>query len=53
MKMRTIWLAAALLVTVAAPCIALSQTEIVVWHAYRGKEKVAFEQVVAVFDETR
>ncbi|MCP4571885.1 MAG: extracellular solute-binding protein [bacterium] len=50
MNKRITWLALAVFATVVAPCLALAQTQIVVWHAYRGKEKVAFEQVVADFN---
>ena len=39
----------ALLVTFALP--AFAQKEIVVWHAYRGEEKEAFEKVVAAFNQ--
>ncbi|HET9298615.1 MAG TPA: extracellular solute-binding protein [Candidatus Polarisedimenticolaceae bacterium] len=45
---RTV-LTLALLVTFALP--AFAQKEIVVWHAYRGEEKEAFEKVVAAFNQ--
>jgi arabinogalactan oligomer/maltooligosaccharide transport system substrate-binding protein len=35
----------------AVPALAQSPTEIVVWHAYRGEEKTAFEKVVAQYNE--
>jgi len=35
-----------------APALALAQKEIVVWHAYRGDEKAAFEKVVAQFNQS-
>lgn len=41
--------AAALALVVAAP--APAQKEIVVWHAYRGAEKTAFEKVVAAYNQ--
>jgi len=31
---------------------AFAQKEVVVWHAYRGGEKAAFEKVVATFNQT-
>ncbi|MDY7093975.1 MAG: extracellular solute-binding protein [Acidobacteriota bacterium] len=43
-----------LILTLAAlllPAWAQAQTELVVWHAYRGAEKDAFEQVVADFNQ--
>ena len=36
---------------VAAPALAQGK-ELVVWHAYRGAEKAAFEKVVAMFEKT-
>lgn len=33
-----------------APSAVLAQTELIVWHAYRGAEKDAFEKVVAEFN---
>ncbi|MBD3219646.1 extracellular solute-binding protein [bacterium] len=51
---RSSWL---LIMTVAAavvvPVLASAQTELVVWHAYRGREKAAFEQVVADFEASQ
>jgi arabinogalactan oligomer / maltooligosaccharide transport system substrate-binding protein len=32
------------------PALAAAQKEIVVWHAYRGDEKAAFEKVIAQFN---
>jgi arabinogalactan oligomer/maltooligosaccharide transport system substrate-binding protein len=32
------------------PGIAAAQTDLVVWHAYRGDEKAAFEKVVAAYN---
>ncbi len=32
---------------------AAAQTEIVVWHAYRGGEKAAFEKVVAMYNSSQ
>jgi len=43
-------LAAALVV--AAPAFAQGGGDLVVWHAYRGAEKAAFEKVVAMFEKT-
>jgi len=40
----------AFLVAFAVP--ARAQKEIVVWHAYRGEEKEAFEKVVAAFNQS-
>ncbi len=39
-----------LMILTLGPALALAQVDLVVWHAYRGKEKVAFEQVVADFN---
>ena len=36
-----------------APSLALSQTEIVVWHSYRGEEKTALEKVVAAYNAAK
>jgi arabinogalactan oligomer/maltooligosaccharide transport system substrate-binding protein len=36
-----------------APLTALAQTELVVWHAYRGGEKAAFEKVVAQYNASQ
>ena len=38
---------------IAAPSLALSQTEVVVWHSYRGEEKTAFEKVVAAYNTAK
>lgn len=50
MKRRTLlsFLAAALLPAAALPA---AGEEILVWHAYRGAEKVAFEKVVELFNQ--
>jgi arabinogalactan oligomer / maltooligosaccharide transport system substrate-binding protein len=37
----------------ALPALVAAQTEIVVWHAYRGDEKTAFEKVVAQYNQDR
>jgi len=36
-----------------APAATLAQTEIVVWHGYRGGERAAFEKVVAEYNKAR
>lgn len=36
-----------------APAALLAQTEVVVWHAYRGGEKAAFEKVVAQYNASQ
>ena len=41
-----------LVLSVFAPAVAMAQKEIVVWHAYRGDEKTAFEKVVAQFNQS-
>jgi arabinogalactan oligomer/maltooligosaccharide transport system substrate-binding protein len=41
----------ALVLMLALPWAALAQKEIVVWHGYRGGEKVAFEKVVETFNK--
>lgn len=41
----------ALVLMLALPFAALAQKEIVVWHGYRGGEKVAFEKVVDTFNK--
>ncbi|HEX5041487.1 MAG TPA: extracellular solute-binding protein [Candidatus Polarisedimenticolaceae bacterium] len=46
---RRTLLTLASLITFALP--AFAQKEIVVWHAYRGEEKEAFEKVVAAFNQ--
>src|SRR6266508_1734157 len=40
----------ALVLSFLVPVLASAQKEIVVWHAYRGDEKTAFEKVVAQFN---
>ncbi len=47
-RMRAFCLAALALALIAETAVA--QTNLVVWHAYRGKEKEAFEKVVADFN---
>lgn len=47
---KRIFLVIVLAAMVMMPVMALAQVDLVVWHAYRGKEKVAFEQVVADFN---
>ena len=46
---RALAAAAAFVAFVAAPA-AQSATELVVWHAYRGDEKAAFEKVVGMYN---
>ena len=50
MTKRTIWLATLALAVVLLPALAAAQVELVVWHAYRGKERAAFEKVVDMFN---
>ncbi len=40
------------LISVFAPAVATAQKEIVVWHAYRGDEKTAFEKVATQFNQS-
>ena len=53
--MRTKTLPGILLLALALallfPVLAAAQKEIVVWHAYRGDEKAAFEKVVNLFNQ--
>ena len=50
MTTRVIWfLAVAAAVATVLPAPVAAQTDLVVWHAYRGKEKVAFEKVVDTY----
>ena len=52
MRFRNAWvLGLALGALVLLPAAALAQTELVVWHAYRGGEKAAFEKVVEMFNQ--
>jgi arabinogalactan oligomer/maltooligosaccharide transport system substrate-binding protein len=46
-------LLAALALLLAAVVPARAQKEIVVWHAYRGDERAAFEKVVAAYNAAR
>lgn len=39
------------LALVLLPVMATAQTELVVWHSYRGTEKAAFEKVIGMFNE--
>ncbi len=45
------WLATLAVAVVLVPTVAMAEIELVVWHAYRGKEKAAFESVVEVFNQ--
>jgi len=40
-------------VMIAVPSLALAQTEVVVWHSYRGEEKTALEKVVAAYNAAK
>lgn len=51
MKTRVVMLLAILLTLVVLPTIASAQTELVVWHAYRGKERTAFDAAVAAYNQ--
>ena len=42
---------AASLTALASPVFAQAANELVVWHAYRGAEKAAFEKVVGMFEK--
>lgn len=42
-----------LIAAALAPAALLAQTEVVVWHAYRGGEKTAFEKVVAQYNASQ
>jgi arabinogalactan oligomer/maltooligosaccharide transport system substrate-binding protein len=37
----------------AGPALAVGPVELVVWHAYRGEEKTAFEKVVADYNQAQ
>ena len=52
MSKRTFWLMT-VAVAVLLPAVAAAQTELVVWHAYRGLERTAFEQVVADYNASQ
>jgi arabinogalactan oligomer/maltooligosaccharide transport system substrate-binding protein len=39
-----------LIAALGAPAAALAQPALVVWHAYRGAEKAAFEKVIAAYN---
>ena len=43
---------AASLTALASPVFAQAANELVVWHAYRGAEKAAFEKVVGMFEKS-
>jgi arabinogalactan oligomer / maltooligosaccharide transport system substrate-binding protein len=45
-------LAAAASALIAGPAFAQAAGELVVWHAYRGAEKAAFEKVIGLFEKT-
>ena len=47
MTKRLFWLATLIMAGVLLPAVAAAQVELVVWHAYRGKEKDAFDVVLA------
>lgn len=51
MTVRHAWLFVTLATMVVLPVFASAQTELVVWHAYRGKERVGFDRVVATFND--
>jgi arabinogalactan oligomer/maltooligosaccharide transport system substrate-binding protein len=53
MKTRALLLLAVLTTLVVLPTLALAQTELVVWHAYRGKERTAFETVIELFNASQ
>jgi arabinogalactan oligomer/maltooligosaccharide transport system substrate-binding protein len=42
--------AALLLLAACGPCTAFAATELVIWHAYRGNEKTAFEKAVGMYN---
>lgn len=44
-------IAVALLVSIAADSVQAASTTLTVWHAYRGKEKAAFEKVIAAYNK--
>jgi len=50
---RSQLLALVVATVVVLPTLASAQTELVVWHAYRGREKAAFEKVVADYEATQ
>src|SRR5687767_12672842 len=50
-KLSLLLLAGALAGLSLAPSIADAKTTITLWHAYRGKEKQALEQVAATFNK--
>jgi arabinogalactan oligomer / maltooligosaccharide transport system substrate-binding protein len=43
---------AASVTALASPAFAQAANELVVWHAYRGAEKTAFEKVVGMFEKS-
>lgn len=55
--MKGNWLRAVLCLSIGLawllPSLAAAQTELVVWHAYRGEEKTAFEKVVAAYNAAK
>jgi arabinogalactan oligomer/maltooligosaccharide transport system substrate-binding protein len=53
MKCKLLTVLTLALISAFAPALALAQPkEVVVWHAYRGDEKAAFEKVVAQFNQS-
>jgi len=49
---RSRWiLLIAIFAAVAVPFTAAAQTELLIWHSYRGSERAAFEKVVEMFNE--
>ncbi|HEX3529176.1 MAG TPA: extracellular solute-binding protein [Thermoanaerobaculia bacterium] len=56
MRARTLTRSFPVLLTLASflllPALAAAQKEIVIWHAYRGAEKTAFEKVVDQFNKS-
>ncbi len=47
---RHSWICMLAIAALMLPAAAFAQTEILIWHAYRGGEKTAFEQVIADFN---
>ena len=51
---RPLWLLYLILtIAMLAPALLSAQTELVVWHSYRGAERTAFEKVIATFQEEK
>lgn len=53
MKLRMLLMMIVLLSVAVWPTVVLAQTELVVWHAYRGKERDAFDQVVKTYNDAQ